>query len=209
VRLYTYSVWPAGSRCSRLQHWLMSRLGLVISVKDLPLAELCAARLDGELMAVDDCFAPVDVPPSMQQRALVLTRRAPERLIAERMSAAWVYGVTHRPPARHQFCVDTSNRAHVPHSSRLSVREVVIDASDLQSVAGLSVTTPLRTLIDLARSAEDFTLEHLEVLRGLLVFGSLGRAECVRALNSTAHLPHKKRAMERIGEALAQPSVTR
>jgi hypothetical protein len=91
----------------------------------------------------------------------------------------------------------------------LLVREVVIDSSELRIIAGLRITTPLRTLTDIARSTAEFTAEHLEAVRGLLEIGELGREQCVQALNRTGHLPHKKRALERISEALSQPSVTR
>ena len=40
----------------------MTRLATVLTRNDLPSAELHAMRLDGELFAIDEAFAPIDIP---------------------------------------------------------------------------------------------------------------------------------------------------
>ena len=80
------------------QHGLMARLPAVLDTHDLPLAELCAARLDGELVAIDDGWTPLDEPDLPALRAAVTALRAPRSLVIERMSAAWVHGALAAPP---------------------------------------------------------------------------------------------------------------
>ncbi len=91
------SAWPGFPRCS--------------APTTFPLAELCAARLDGELFAIDDGWAAVDEPDLPAFRAMATAMRAPRSLIIERMSAAWVHGARDAPPAVAQFCV-AARRAH-------------------------------------------------------------------------------------------------
>lgn len=126
-------------------------LAPVLTPDDLPLAELCGARLDGEVYALGDSWCPVDEADGPVARALAAGLLVPGRAIAERMTAAWVYGLAPEPH-RHHFCVDLGARTHVPPSPRLQLREVRCRADETLVIAGLRVTTPLRTVIDLARS---------------------------------------------------------
>ena len=59
------------------KHGRMARLPMVLGTDDLPIAELCAARLDGELFAIDDGWAPVDEPDLPAFRAAVVALRVP------------------------------------------------------------------------------------------------------------------------------------
>ena len=70
----------------------MSRLPGVLFHSDLPEAELHAAKLDGELYPVDQCFSPIDTIEGRWNRARALLLTVPARLIAEQRTAAWIYG---------------------------------------------------------------------------------------------------------------------
>ena len=87
----------------------------VLSPGPLPLAQLHAARLDGELFTVDERFSPVDEVETAWLRARALRSVAGSRMIAELDSAMWVHGLLALPP------VD-------PHHVRLSVRPRQIPA---------------------------------------------------------------------------------
>lgn len=82
------------------------------------------------------------------------------------------------------------------------MREVVIDASELLQVAGLLVTTPLRTVVDLARSSMNFKNDDLRAVRDLMRIGRFGIEECRAVLDRRRNLPHKRLALERIDEAV-------
>lgn len=181
---------------------MLSRLPRVLSRLDLPEAELCAARLDGELYRVDECFSPVDEIEQATLRASALATILPARLIAEQLTAAWVLGALEAAPAVHQFCVSARARARPTASRRLSVREVEIDDAEIVSIAGIRVTTPLRTVVDLARFSGDFGAAEHGIVVGLLALGGLGFQECRAAIDARRNLPGKALALTRIRAAL-------
>ncbi|HAM25445.1 MAG TPA: hypothetical protein DCP11_01745 [Microbacteriaceae bacterium] len=185
---------------------MSQRLPRVLSREHLPLAELMAARLDGEVYAVDECFSPLDEFEAAPQRALALLASFPRRLIAEQHTAAWVLGARPSPPAIHQFCVSIAARTRPTIALRLAVREVVIEDSDLLDVCGLPVTTPLRTAVDLARSAAIFGDRESRLVADLMHIGGFGVPSCIETLNRRRNLPDKRVALERLVAAAGLPA---
>jgi hypothetical protein len=187
------------------------RLPGVLSRLDLPLPELQAARLDGEVFALDECFCPIDEVEQQRHRAASLALLLPKRLIAEQHSAAWVYGAVPFAPQRHEICADTTARQRPTSLARFAVREVVIDATDIVELAGLRVTTPLRTVLDLARFSAQFTDDEIRIVGELLALSHFDFARCIGVLAARRNLPGKHRALGRLRRAAegAQPPVTR
>ncbi len=191
---------------------MRSRLAPVLSAADLPLAELCAARLDGELFAVCGRFSPVDEPDDVRHRASILASLAPRRLVAELRSAGWVWGACAFPPHPQRFCVGSGARISIGAATPHRLREVVIDEADILEIEGLRLTTPLRTAIDLARSGAAFEEADFAVLQALMRLGGFGHEECLAVMDSRRNLPGKKAAIARILQAESaprQPSLTR
>jgi hypothetical protein len=180
---------------------MSQRLPRVLSPIDLPIAELTAARLDGEVYAVDECFSPLDEFDRSSHRALALLATFPHRLIAEQLTAAWVLGALPAPPALHHFCVSIEARTRPTSMLRISVREVVMEPTDLLNVAGLPVTTPLRTAVDLARFSAAFGDRERLLLAELMRIDGFGIDECVGVLNRRRNLPDKRMALERLSAA--------
>lgn len=180
---------------------MSKRLPRVLSGLDLPLAELTAARIDGEVYPVDDCFSPLDEFETARHRALALLTSFPRRLIAEQHTAAWVLGAQFAPPTVHQFCVSIEARTRPTIAVRISVREVVIQDDDLLMVAGLAVTTPLRTAVDLARCSVDFGDRDLLLVAELMRIGRFCVDDCVALLGRRRNLPDKHVALARLVEA--------
>ena len=174
------------------------RLSSVLSDFDLPLAELQAARLDGEVFAVDECFSPIDAVEGRVHRALALATLVPPRLIAERRSAAWVLGAAVDAPAVHELCAASTARARPPLSARVSVREVMISEGDVETIGGLRVTTPLRTALDLLRVGDEFDARDAAIVRALLEIGELTSHDCRAAAERRTKLPGKRRALHRL-----------
>ncbi|WP_349903064.1 hypothetical protein [Parafrigoribacterium humi] len=177
------------------------RLPPVLSVADLPLAELCAARLDGELRGIDGYFSPVDEPDDLRHRAAVLAAMAPPRLIAEQYSAAWVWGARLWPPDRQQFCAAAGARISMSAAAPHRLREVVIGDTEYVTVEGLRLTTPLRTAVDIARSGTASETSDRDVLARLMVLGTFGPEDCRSAMNSRRNLPRRNQAMVRLADA--------
>ena len=179
----------------------MARLAPVLHAGDLPLAELCAARLDGEVVRIDDAFSPVDVRDGPAARAAAASHGWSKRLIAEQRTAGWIWGALPDPPARHQLCTTTGARARPAIPLRCVVREVAIDTDEFAFVGALRVTRPVRTAVDLARFSARFAEAEARVIRSLLVLDGSGLDECRAALDRRRNLPAKKLAWERLLEA--------
>jgi hypothetical protein len=180
------------------------RLPAVLSSSDLPEAELCAARLDGEVYRIDECFSPIDEIERPITRANALSSITPARFIAEQRTAAWLHGALAFPPGVHQFCVAAGARAKPSHGGRINVREVEIGHREIQSIGGIRVTTPLRTAVDLARFSRHFGSNEESVVTALLALEGFGIDECRIALNLRHNLPRKRLALRRIDVALSR-----
>jgi len=180
----------------------------VLSPADLPLAELTAARLDGELYGLADCYCPVDVTADAAVRAAALRAELPhERLIAEQHSAAWIWGALDQSPRPHRLAAAIGARVGRRSSSWMRVREVVIASDDLVETGGLGVTRPLRTALDLLR-APSFGSEERAIVAALMVIGGFDAAQCARHIDSRRNLPHKHEAAARL-RSVGQPELTR
>ncbi|QHC66538.1 hypothetical protein GSU68_08100 [Rathayibacter sp. VKM Ac-2759] len=136
----------------------------------LPLTELCAARLDGELIAVDEAYLVADLPLGPAERGAALLAVLPRGTVADRRSAAWVHGASVDPPPVHSASIDRRHRLHPPVLSRIRYHEVRLADDDVVIVGGCSVTTPERTLVDLARTrgeCDDALLRALAAATGV------------------------------------------
>lgn len=186
----------------------------LLTVAEVPLAELSAMRLDGDVFSVDEAFCPIDEFEDAALRAAAIHRGLSARLIAERWSAAWVVGAC-PPPPRHTFCTRIQARVAHPTALQGAVREVAIDDDECLRVGALAVTTPLRTIADLLRFDDDGTdagtARLTATVSALLAIGRLSVAECIASLEARPHLPFKRRAIDRLQAqpAVVQPDETR
>lgn len=179
------------------------RLPPVLSALDLPLAELQCAALDGELYALDQCFCPIDEFDTIHLRARALGVVLDPRVIAERLSAAWVWGALLNPPQRHQLCVAIGARTRPHPSLNATLREVVISVDEIDTVSGVSVTSRLRTIIDLLRFSEHFGDREISAVNTLMSDGNIDHAACSQALLKRRNLPQKRIALERLAQTCA------
>lgn len=175
---------------------------------DLPLAELCAARLDGDIAQLGFSFTPIDVPVGVATRARSLSGLLPERFIADRRTAAWVYGATERLPPRLEACVSTAARPSALarfDGARFDglVREVVITSGEVLTFDGVLITSPLRTVFDLLRT-DPFDADTVGLIRRLAELSSITRHDCEQYLARRAHLPGKTETLRRLGRVFVQ-----
>jgi len=181
------------------------RLPAVLSNLDLPYPELQAARLDGEVFGIDECFSPIDEIELCEHRARSLSLRLAPKLIAEQRTAAWIYGALDIPPSVHELCAQIHARIRPSSLVRLALREVVIDESDLQEIGGMRVTTPLRTVVDLARFSTRFEPVERSIIFQLMSIADFGIDQCVAMLDRRRNLPGKRAALERIRSSCCDP----
>lgn len=187
-------------------------LGSVLDASELPLAELQAARLDGQLIACAGRYVTIDAPDAAEVRAALVHGGRSDRVIVELRSAAWVHGVVPRPPSVPQLCVSVSARTH--RGPTAGLREVRFEQGDLVSLGGVLVTSPLRTALDLVRTADD--REHSAdrgALRELLRAAGVSPRRASELLDARRKLPGKARALRRLdaldGSGVDQPALTR
>lgn len=173
------------------------RLPPVLSADDLPAPELYAARLDGVLFRVGGCFSPVDEIEQPRHRAAALHAGRSGRLIAEQLSAAWVWGALDSPPPQHQFCVATDARVSHDPAPWVSLREVVIDADEISDFGGALVTSPTRTVVDLVRFATD--LDPAVITR--LVEAGASLDDAIATISTRRNLPNKHAALARLSRS--------
>lgn len=176
----------------------------------LSTTELRAAVLDGELLTLGDGFAPLDLPVTSADRARTLTPTLGDRrvILADR-TAAWVWGWC-RESGPLSTCVSIAARIPSPERRRLGAREAVIEDDEWCLLDGVRVTTPSRTLIDLARHAPDASI--VGVLATGLTDSGVTLGEVLAVLKSRPRLSFVRLARQRLAAAsdlAAQPLLTR
>lgn len=139
---------------------------LLIDRTVLPLAELFALVLDGQLYRVGDAFATPDTPDTPELRARAFGLLRPGRLVADRGTAAWIHGTRSVPPGRPQVCIERASRGRVPFG--FDAHQHALDAGDTVELSGARVTTPLRTALDLVLTTTGFDRPEAEEIRHLL-----------------------------------------
>lgn len=131
-------------------------------------AELTAACLDGHLVELGDAYIPADAVETTALRAGALSRLLGDTLAATHLTAAWIHGGLPRPPARHTVQRGVARRLHVMPDRHVVYRDVAVAASDLEVIGGVRVTTPVRTLIDLARATDADHAHAAALLAGVV-----------------------------------------
>ncbi|MBS1672644.1 MAG: SAM-dependent methyltransferase [Actinobacteria bacterium] len=119
----------------------------------LTLAELTAARLDGDVVELGEAYAPADLVETSALRAASLAPliSSVRGAAFAGMSAAWIHGAGDAPPERHELQSAEGKRLRAPSSGRFLVHDPVLEPVDLLRFGGTAVAGAVRTLIDLVR----------------------------------------------------------
>lgn len=176
--------------------------------------ELQAMEADGLLRWVyAGTYVRWDVEPDPVCRALAALHTLPQRLRAKamlgRLTAAWVYGCA-PPPRRLQLLVDHRSRTTaLPPFSPAVLHEVRLAPGDGMDIAGMRVSTPLRTAVDLALHGPEE-----ESRQALLAIAANPVLDCpltrVRsAVEAGARQPGRSAALRRLDLALRQSQQDR
>ncbi len=170
-------------------------------------AELTAACLDGHLVALGDAYMPADAVETAALRAGSLTLTLGDTLAATHLTAAWVHGALPLAPSRHTVQRAVPRRLHVVPDRRVVYRDLPVAADDLQLVGGVLVTSPQRTLADLARVGD---AEHIGAAGLLADMDPDAAARAIERLEAGT-LPYKRSALARLRAICAglQDDVTR
>jgi hypothetical protein len=178
---------------------MTSALPRLLGASAFPLAELCAARLDGQLYRVGDLFATIDTADSSELRAEAFAAVSPSSVIADRGTSSWIHGARASPPTSLQVCVDHTRRGAAVGTIGLDVRQCALARGDIIRLGRARVTSPLRTAVDLLRAERRFNpVVALEVSALLRVAGA-SAADCRDRIRRHLHSPGTRRALVRLG----------
>ncbi|MEC5199773.1 hypothetical protein RCH21_002012 [Arthrobacter sp. PL16] len=169
-------------------------------------AELQAMRLDGLVrLVIGDSYLRSDFREDAATRSQAAARSVPHslrpRVALGRSCAAWIYGCA-PPPALISLVTDHRRRTTaLPPFTRAVMHQVALGPFDVNLVGGVSVTTPLRTALDIAVHGED--RDAALILRAI---GRSAELDCPlrlveAALVNTSRVPGKTRALTRLREA--------
>lgn len=179
--------------------------------------ELDRMRGEGLLRRVlSQVHVAADLPDDGAARAraaAALITRATAALVMKdgvlgHLSAAWVHGAIDVAPAVVDVLCDRA--VWLPSSSCLRVRAARLNPTDVQQVAGVEVTSPLRTATDLARWLTP--CESLPLLVRLLADHHLQPSAVLHRLAQMDRPPHARRARDvlaQLAEQLTEPLVDR
>jgi hypothetical protein len=170
---------------------------------ELPDVELQAMRLDGETYRLRDVHLPIGIPPIPATRAAAALATRSPRLIAALGTAAWIWGAAARPPVRDEFLVDLSARWRPPLGDGVEVIESVVRGGDVTRLGHASVTSPIRTAVDLARFREEFTEADAVAVRALATIGGFDADLAVTRMDRARNLAGKRAAAGRLRAALS------
>ena len=169
-------------------------------------AELTAACLDGHLVALGEAFVAADAVETAALRGGSLRPLLRDALAATGLSAAWVHGALHAPPSRHRVQRVTARRLHHVIDRRLDYHDRRVPAGDLVLIGGVWVTTPTRTLADLARQPGPVSEEAARMLLGS---GLADVGAGIAWLQAAGPLQNKRVALALLRGWVDQPEVTR
>jgi hypothetical protein len=149
------------------------------------------------------------IPASPQLRARAAAAVVPtsvrQRVVAGRLTAAWIYGCAAEPD-RLALLVDTKRRVSSLRNTRgCTLHEVKRGPLDVISLGGLMVSSPLRTALDIALHVE--TERAVPALTALLARPQqdVRLRLLVRAIEATPRVPHKRAALEKL--AMLAPAL--
>ena len=169
----------------------------------MPIAELFALVLDGQVFRLGDAFAPLDLPDSPALRARAFAALGAGPAVADRGSAAWIHGTRSSPPLRPQVCIDPDRRGRLP--SGMDAHQHELAAGDIVEFDGIRVTSALRTAGDLLLTARTFGRDDADEVGRLL--GMCGAdADVLRARLAGSRRNGAARAIRRldiVAEAVA------
>ncbi|RWZ51695.1 hypothetical protein ELQ90_06250 [Labedella phragmitis] len=171
---------------------------LFIGGHEFSIAELSAARLDGDLVVVGAAFAAAGTPVDHRHRAAAIAADVPPGCTVVGRSAAWLHSGSGEVPLPLEIGVSgPTSRWSRPHRSARSMR-IRPEHREIVGIGTAAVLTlsPVATIIDLARMprrrGDDALLRAVASRRGIPA------ADVLSALDDWAHLPGKREAEARL-----------
>lgn len=163
-------------------------------------AELSAARIDGHVVELGEAYVPADLVETADLRARTLAALVRPGTAASGPTAAWIHGAGDAPPSVHHVKRAVDRRIRPQTNGRLVFHDTLLAASDQQVIGGIAVSTPVRTLFDLATTLhrDPRVLPWMDHLAGVLPGLAADAAAAVRSLNRVPGSRAGLAALERL-----------
>ncbi|MFF1541604.1 type IV toxin-antitoxin system AbiEi family antitoxin [Microbacterium sp. NPDC058269] len=147
--------------------------------------ELSAARIDGHVVEVGDAYVPADFIEGPDVRASGIAALVQPGTAASGPTAAWIHGAGDAAPAVHHVKRCVERRIRAVTSSRLVFHDTMVPPSDVQLIGGVRVSTPVRTMLDLATTLHRDPRVLIWMDRLALVFPDVpeAAADTLRGMN--------------------------
>jgi hypothetical protein len=173
-------------------------------------AELSAARLDGDVVEIGEGYMPADAIESVSMRAASMRGICGPRLVAGLWSAAWIYGALLEPPSRHAVMRGAAHRVGNLIDRRAIFHDVGVHDSDIVEMAGVRVTSPLRTLVDVARRVHEpaHRARAQAVISALVASGAVRPADALIRLEAHGRMPGIRDARSALRQHAENSAVT-
>lgn len=153
-------------------------------------AELQASCLDGELVPLGVGYLPADAPTPPAVRAAALAPLLTASCAYVGMAAAWIYGAACRLPEPLDVQRAVPWRTTRTLDRRVRFHDQELAPADVELLGATAVSTPARTLADLARDAVRPDPLHADAGRAALV---LARDAATRATAIAWFAAHPRR----------------
>lgn len=165
-----------------------------------PLAELSALVTSGEVWSCAGAAACWATPNSPELRAASVRAALPstslsDRVIAERGTAAWIFGALPQAPTRMELAIDRHRRGRIPEAGA-RWRERVFASDEVVQVGPTLVTAPLRTLLDLAAVPDLVGSDLGPVLARLAVLAGQDLHRVRHQVSAAPRMPFRRRILE-------------
>jgi hypothetical protein len=166
-------------------------------------AELQAMRIDGLVrLVIGQSYLRSDFREDPATRSRAAARSVPHslrpRVALGRSCAAWIYGCAPPPPLISLVTDHRRRTTALPPFTQAVMHQVALGPFDVNLVGGVSVTTPLRTALDIAVHGEN--RDAVPILRAIAAAPEL---DCPlrlveAALMTAVRVPGKTRALTRL-----------
>lgn len=164
-----------------------------------PEALRSAERLRGVLVPCGPGLRGVGWPETPRVRLAALAPWLAHRELPAFITAAWVWGAARDPGWPLRITMPPRSRTRVLGSPQVRVHELVLGPGDSQAFGPFSVTTPLRTAVDLIHDPAPMGVGEAVAVRLLLPLIPGGAAELVARIESTRR-PHRSLALARLAQ---------
>lgn len=172
---------------------------LYVGGERLSTSELMAARLDGDVVELGEAFIVADAVETPELRARSLRAIAAPSLAFTHESAAWIHGA-HASAPRHHFVQRASAQRCAPLiHAQVTYRDQRLPPDDIVIIAGVQVSSLVRTLVDLVRDVviRDGGSDH--TVRALLADAPEIREQALAWLHQAGPVHHKRAALDYFG----------